>query len=76
MITELEISGMRTVHCTRALFTALAMVPGISSAEVEIGRAVIEHDGRATLDLLREAVRVAGFETAAVREERRRLRTL
>jgi copper chaperone CopZ len=73
MITTVTIAGMRSVHCTRAVFTALASVEGIASADVSIGRAVIEHDGQATPELLREAVALAGYEATSVREERRRL---
>ena len=73
MLTTLTISGMRSVHSARAVFTALAAVEGISSADVQLGRAVIEHDGRATADALRAAVAVAGYEVTEVREERRRL---
>ncbi|MFL5578450.1 MAG: heavy-metal-associated domain-containing protein [Gemmatimonadaceae bacterium] len=73
MFTTLRIAGMLSVHSVRAVFTALAGVEGIVSADVELGRAVIEHDGRATPDLLRAAVGLAGCEVVEVVEERRRL---
>ena len=73
MITHLEIAGMLSVHSTRAIFTALAAVEGIAHADVAIGRATITHDGRATPDRLRDAVRLAGYEVTSVVEERRRL---
>ena len=73
MITTLRIRGMLAVHAKRAVFTALSGVEGITAAEVELGRAVIEHDGRATSPLLRQAVEAAGFEVEEVVEERRRL---
>jgi copper chaperone CopZ len=73
MITTLTISGMRSVHATRAVFTALTAVEGIASADVQLGRAVIEHDGRATPDALRHAIAAAGYEVTAVEEQRRRL---
>jgi copper chaperone CopZ len=73
MVTTLRIAGMRSVHSVRAVFTALAGVDGIASADVQLGRAVIEHDGRATPDRLREAVGLAGCEVVEVVEERRRL---
>ena len=73
MITILRIGGMLSVHSSRAVFTALTAVEGISSAQVEIGRAVIEHDGRATADALREAIVAAGFEVLEVKAEPRRL---
>jgi len=63
---------MRTVHCTRAVYTALAAVPGVTTAEVVIGTATIEHDGRATAEALREAIAVVGYELLDAREERQR----
>jgi len=69
-VTTLTIAGMPAVHAVRAVFTALAAVDGITSADVELGRAVIEHDGRATDEALRDAIAVAGFEVTAVRTER------
>ena len=76
MITTLRIGGMLAVHAKRAVFTALAGVEGILAADVELGRAVVEHDGRATATLLREAVEAAGLEVLEVVEERRRLPTV
>lgn len=73
MITRLTIPDMTTIHATRAIETALAMVPGISRYEIARGTATIVHDGRATAAALREAVAVAGFQIAEVREEVRRL---
>ena len=76
MITRLHISGMSCQRCVQAVFTALTPVPGITSAEVSIGAAVIEHDGRATLEALREAIAVSGYEVTLADEERRRLPVL
>ena len=73
MITHLRIGGMSCQHCVRAVFTALTPVSGITSADVSIGAAVIEHDGRATLDALRDAVAESGYEVISAREEKRRL---
>ncbi len=72
MITTLTISGMRAVYAVRAVFTALASVEGIAHADVALGRAVVEHDGRATAERLREAVALAGYEVTHVEEDRRR----
>jgi copper chaperone CopZ len=47
-------------------------VPGVTTAEVVLGRAIIEHDGRATLEALREAIAVAGCELLETTEERQR----
>ncbi len=73
MITHLRIDGMSCQHCVRAVFTALTPVDGITSADVSIGAAVIEHDGRATPDALREAIAESGYAVTSATEERRRL---
>lgn len=71
MRTIVEVTGMRAVHCVRAVQTAMAMVPGIRWCEVSMGRVALEHDTRATEPRLREAIAVAGFVVVAVRSERR-----
>jgi copper chaperone len=73
MLTRLRIAGMSCQHCVQAVFTALTPVEGIASAEVSIGSATIEHDGRATVEALREAIAVSGYEVILAEEERRRL---
>ena len=73
MITRLRIAGMTCQRCVQAVFTSLTPVVGIASAEVGIGSATIEHDGRATVDALREAIAVSGYEVTLAEEERRRL---
>jgi len=71
MTSILTISGMVAVHAKRAVFTALSGVPGVTSADVELGRAVVEHEATTTADALREAVALAGCEVTAIRMERR-----
>jgi copper chaperone CopZ len=71
MVSILTISGMVAVHSRRAVFTALSGVPGVTGAEVELGRAVVEHDARVTADALAEAIAIAGCEVTSVRIERR-----
>ena len=73
MVTTLFVDGMRSVHCVRAIFTALNAVEGIASAEVTVGRAVVEHDGRARRGALTEVVEALGYVVRDVVEERRRL---
>jgi copper chaperone CopZ len=73
MHTRLRIHGMSTPHCIRAVFTALTPVEGIISAEVVLGAVEVEHDGRATIEALREAIAVAGYEAELVAVDRRRL---
>lgn len=64
---------MSCQHCVTAVFTALTPVEGIIAAEVEIGAVLVEHDGRATVAALREAIAVAGYEAVLASEERRQL---
>ena len=71
MVSILTISGMVAVHSKRAVFTALAGVPGVVSAEVELGRAVVEHDASTTAEELAAAIAVAGCEVTATKMERR-----
>ena len=73
MLTHLTLPGVQATHAVRAVRTALTAVAGIIHADVSRGRATIEHDGRATIDALRDAIAVAGYEIAEVVEERRRL---
>lgn len=71
MRTIVTITGMSCVHCRRAVFTALAGVPGVTRAEVEIGRAEIEHDEPVDVELIRVAVAAAGYAvTESVRDRR------
>ena len=71
MVTVLTISGMLAVHAKRAVFTALAGVPGVESAEVEMGRAVVVHDSTTTAAALADAIVGIGCEVTSVRVERR-----
>jgi copper chaperone len=62
MQTTASISGMTCAHCVRAVFTALAGVEGIESADVSIGKAVIEHDHRVTPEQIRAAIQLVGYD--------------
>jgi copper chaperone CopZ len=73
MITRLRIHGMSCQRCVQAVFTALTPVPGIRSAQVSVGAVTIEHDGRATVAALREAVALSGYEVSLAEEDRRTL---
>src|SRR5690349_16319229 len=61
MITRVRIAGMSCQHCVRAVFTALTPVEGITSADVSIGPATIEHVGCTTMVRPGEAVDEAGY---------------
>ncbi len=73
MISTLHIDGMRSVHCARAVHTALAGVAGIDSAEVVIGRAVVEHRDALDAPALDAAIAQVGYTVRAVVHEPRRL---
>ena len=69
--TSVAIDGMLSVHAAHAVYTALAGVDGIITADVKVGRATIEHDGRATHEQLIEAIELAGCRVTEIRDERR-----
>ena len=73
MITRARVDGMSCQHCVRAVFTALTAVEGITRADVSIGAIEVEHDGRVTIDQLREAVAVAGYTVRDGETNRRAL---
>jgi copper chaperone CopZ len=73
MITRARVEGMTCQHCVRAVFTALTAVDGITRADVTIGAIEVEHDGRVTVEQLRDAVAVAGYVVAEGTTDRRRL---
>lgn len=62
------IEGMLSVHARQAVFMALGAVEGITRADVELGRAELEHDGRASEAEIRAAIEMAGFRVREVRE--------
>lgn len=76
MRLEVLIDGMTAVHARHAVFTALAAVPGLRTAEVELGRAVLEGDGPLDDAAVRAAVAAAGFDVTATRVLPRTLPTL
>lgn len=73
MTTTATIAGMTCAHCVRAVFTALAGVPGVARADVSIGRAIIEHDGTASHEAIAEAISIAGYEVVSMSDDRRAL---
>ena len=80
MLTRIRITGMSCNRCVQAVYTALTPVEGIVKLDLGIGWAELEHDGRASVDVLREAIAVVGYEVELVAEEtvpvRRRLPVL
>ena len=69
--TSVTIEGMLAVHAAHAVYTALAGVDGILTADVKVGRATIEHDGRATHEQIIGAIGMAGCRVTEIRDERR-----
>jgi copper chaperone CopZ len=64
---EVLIDGMLAVHAKHAVFMALTAVEGITHADVDLGRAEITHDGRATESSIRAAIESAGFTVRTLR---------
>lgn len=80
MRLEVTIEGMTAVHARHAVFTALAGVPGLTGAEVELGRAVVEAatpaDEAGLRTALAEVIAAAGFRVTGTRVLPRALPTL
>lgn len=66
MQTILRLDGMRTVHCVRAVTTALAGVGGITAAQVRLGEAELEHPSPLDRDALQRAIELAGYSLREV----------
>ena len=67
---HLRLGGMTAIHAARAAFTALTAVEGITRADVAVGRATIEHDGRATRAAVAAALEAVGYEVLGWEETR------
>jgi copper chaperone CopZ len=65
-----QIEGLLSVHAVRAVWTALAAVPGVRQAEVSMTGAVLETDAPIDRDLLEEALSWAGVRVTGVQVER------
>ncbi|MFN8609013.1 MAG: heavy metal-associated domain-containing protein [Vulcanimicrobiota bacterium] len=63
-----QIKGMTCQHCRQAAERALAQVPGVSAAEVNLEDQSARVTGSAPFEQLREAVEDAGFELLAASE--------
>ena len=59
------IQGMSCGGCVNSLTRVLKSVPGIEPIKVEVGKAHLRLDERATSQIVREAVERAGFEVTA-----------
>jgi len=57
---------MRTVHCVRAVATALGAVDGIMTAQVRLGEAELEHLMPLDRGALAQAIETAGYSLREV----------
>ena len=73
MLTSVTVGGMRTEHCKRAVFMSLTAVPGVLCAQVQLGAVTVEHDGPVTIEMLRDAIAIAGYTVMQGIEQRRTL---
>lgn len=67
---HVQIEGLLSVHAVRAVWTALAAVPGVRHADVSMRGAVLEADGPIDRAMLADALALAGVQMVAVREEK------
>ncbi|HEY1607992.1 MAG TPA: heavy metal translocating P-type ATPase [Paraburkholderia sp.] len=70
-VAEFEIHGMTCAACATRVEKALAKVPGVTRASVNLAteKATVEADGGVTPDLLEAAVSKAGYEAVPVATE-------
>ncbi|GAA5447201.1 CopZ family metallochaperone [Deinococcus depolymerans] len=61
MKTELTVTGMTCGHCQKAVQQALARVPGVETAEVDLARGLASVTGTADLERLIQAVTEEGY---------------
>lgn len=61
MKTELTVTGMTCGHCQKAVQQALAQVPGVQQAEVDLARGLATVTGAADLSALIAAVTEEGY---------------
>jgi copper chaperone len=59
------IQGMSCGGCVNSLTRVLKSVPGIEPVKIEVGKAHLRLDDRATSQAVKEAVERAGFEVTA-----------
>jgi len=65
MTVTLKIQGMSCQHCVNRVQKALEAVPGVTSAEVTIGKAIVIFDAaKVTQDIIQQAIKDAGYSLA------------
>lgn len=65
-MTTLNITGMTCGHCVKTVKQALADVPGVTGAEVDLQARQAQVEGTADVDALVAAVQEEGYEARAV----------
>jgi copper chaperone len=61
--TEIKIDGMSCNHCVARVKKALDAIDGVSSAEVEIGKANVKFDeSKITVDAIKETINSTGYK--------------
>lgn len=59
---NLTIEGMTCEHCVRAVKNRLAVTPGVTVEQVEVGSARLQYDpARTTVDDIEEAIADEGY---------------
>ena len=76
MTTTIRLTGMRTVHCTRAVRTALMALPGIDAVDVQLGVATLEHATPVDPQAIHAALAVTDYGVTAIATAGRALRIL
>jgi copper chaperone len=62
---DLSIQGMSCGHCVKAVRQALAALPGIAKAEVEVGSATLAYDESVlSKESIAKAIREEGFQVS------------
>lgn len=67
---------MRTVHCVRAVRTALMALDGVDAVDVQVGRVVLEHRSAITADAITAAIGVTPYLVESITTNGRSLRIL
>jgi copper chaperone CopZ len=76
VITTIRLTGMRTVHCVRAVRTALAAIDGIQAADVQVGMASLEHEAPLAPEALHDAIAPTGYVISDIGSVPRTLRVI
>lgn len=62
---KMKVGGMSCAHCSRSVSAAVAAVPGVTRAEVDLSAGEVAISGEADEAAVRRAIEDAGFEAGA-----------